>query len=168
MTVPQNPSPAENKLHKTLCFAVFLEGPVADVTCANLWWRWSVFFVFPCNGASLEWNWQGKTEVLGEKPVHHKSHMDSGSNPDLRGEWPATNRLSHGTALALWLVELVTCSGHLLCSATWWQEVIARTSWQEIMWLYYSYTFGMATSRKKISLCPAAAFETRHYDEVNR
>jgi hypothetical protein len=27
------------------------------------------FFVFPCNGAPVEWNWQGKTEVLGEKPV---------------------------------------------------------------------------------------------------
>jgi hypothetical protein len=33
--------------------------------------------------------------------VHHKSHMDLdlGSNPGLRGERPATNRLSHGTAL---------------------------------------------------------------------
>jgi hypothetical protein len=27
------------------------------------------FFVFPCNGAPVEWNWHGKTEVLGEKPV---------------------------------------------------------------------------------------------------
>jgi hypothetical protein len=27
------------------------------------------FFVFRCNGAPGEWNWQGKTEVLGEKPV---------------------------------------------------------------------------------------------------
>jgi hypothetical protein len=25
-------------------------------------------FVFPCNGAPVEWNWQGKPEVLGEKP----------------------------------------------------------------------------------------------------
>jgi hypothetical protein len=24
---------------------------------------------FPCNGAPVEWNWQGKTEILGEKPV---------------------------------------------------------------------------------------------------
>jgi hypothetical protein len=24
---------------------------------------------FPSNGAPVEWNWQGKTEVLGEKPV---------------------------------------------------------------------------------------------------
>ena len=36
----------------------------------TLWWRWLVFlFVFPCNGAPVEWNWQDKTEVLGEKPV---------------------------------------------------------------------------------------------------
>jgi hypothetical protein len=27
------------------------------------------FFIFPSNGAPVEWNWQGKTEVLGEKPV---------------------------------------------------------------------------------------------------
>jgi hypothetical protein len=27
------------------------------------------FFVFPCNGAPVEWNLQGKTDVLGEKPV---------------------------------------------------------------------------------------------------
>jgi hypothetical protein len=26
-------------------------------------------FVFPSNGAPVEWNWQGKTEVLGENPV---------------------------------------------------------------------------------------------------
>jgi hypothetical protein len=27
------------------------------------------FCPFPSNGAPVEWNWQGKTEVLGEKPV---------------------------------------------------------------------------------------------------
>jgi hypothetical protein len=27
------------------------------------------FSVFPCNGVPVEWNWQGKTEVLAEKPV---------------------------------------------------------------------------------------------------
>jgi hypothetical protein len=40
--------------------------------CATLWGRWwrsLVFFVYPCNGAPMEWNWQGKTEVLGEKLV---------------------------------------------------------------------------------------------------
>jgi hypothetical protein len=35
--------------------------------CATLWWRWLVFFVFPCNGALVEWNWQGRTEVLWKK-----------------------------------------------------------------------------------------------------
>ena len=40
-----------------------------EAYCANLWWRWLVFFVFTCNEAPVEWNWQGKTEVLGEKPV---------------------------------------------------------------------------------------------------
>jgi hypothetical protein len=27
------------------------------------------FYPFPSNGAPVEWNWQGKTEVLVEKPV---------------------------------------------------------------------------------------------------
>jgi hypothetical protein len=32
--------------------------------------------------------------------VHHKSHMDqAGIKPGLRGERPATNRLSHGTTI---------------------------------------------------------------------
>jgi hypothetical protein len=34
--------------------------------------------------------------------VHHKSHMDeSGIEPDLRGERPATKHVSHGTAVVL-------------------------------------------------------------------
>jgi hypothetical protein len=41
------------------------------------------FFAFPSNGAPVELNWQGKTEVLGGKNlsqchfVHHKFHMDT-------------------------------------------------------------------------------------------
>jgi hypothetical protein len=47
-----------------------------------------IFCPFPSNGAPVEWNWQGKTEELREKPknsgknlsqchfVHLKSHMD--------------------------------------------------------------------------------------------
>jgi hypothetical protein len=48
----------------------------------------------------------GKNLQLGEKPVPvplcspQISHgLDLGSNPGLRGERPATDRLSHGTAL---------------------------------------------------------------------
>jgi hypothetical protein len=38
--------------------------------CASLWWRWLLLFCsFSSNGAPVEWNWQGKTEVLWEKPV---------------------------------------------------------------------------------------------------
>jgi hypothetical protein len=53
------------------------KGPVADATNAPQPWRLivqpydedGVFSAFTCNGSPVEWNWQGKTEVLGEKPV---------------------------------------------------------------------------------------------------
>jgi hypothetical protein len=77
-----------------------------EAYCTTLWWRWLVFFfVFPCNGAPVEWNWQGKTEVLWGKTCPSATlstisptWTDPGLNPDLRGERPAANRLSHGTA----------------------------------------------------------------------
>jgi hypothetical protein len=63
------------------------------------------FFIFPSNGSPVEWNWQGKTEVLGGKTcpsatlsTTNPTWTDPGSNPRLRGGRPATNRVSHGTA----------------------------------------------------------------------
>jgi hypothetical protein len=47
-----------------------------EAYCATLWWRWfNFFFVFPCNGAPVEWNWRGKN-LSQWHFVHHKSHMD--------------------------------------------------------------------------------------------
>jgi hypothetical protein len=79
--------------------------------CATLWWRWreklSVFFIFPSNVAPVERNWQRKTKVFGGKTcpsatLSNKNFkwIDPGSNPGLRGGRPATNRLSHVTALS--------------------------------------------------------------------
>jgi hypothetical protein len=74
--------------------------------CATLWWRYKFFFIFPSNGAPVEWNWQGETEVLGGKTCPSATLSTTNptwtglwSNPGLRGERSATNRLSHGTAL---------------------------------------------------------------------
>jgi hypothetical protein len=65
-----------------------VKGPAAEATDALLPWGFlcnpvmMIFYPFPSNGAPVEWNWQGKTEVLGGKNlsqchfVHHKSHMD--------------------------------------------------------------------------------------------
>jgi hypothetical protein len=68
-----------------------------EAYCATLWWRWLVFFVFPCNGAPVEWNWQGKTDVLGEKTcpsatlsTTNPTYTYLGPNPGLRGSRPAT------------------------------------------------------------------------------
>ena len=75
-----------------------------------LWWRWregwSFFFViFPSNGATVERNWQRRTEVLGDKPVpvplcppQIPRVTVPGSNPYLRVGRPATNRLRYGAA----------------------------------------------------------------------
>jgi hypothetical protein len=57
--------------------SIVVKGPAADATDAPQPWgllcnpvmRMISFFIFPCNGAPVEWKWQGKTEVLGEKPV---------------------------------------------------------------------------------------------------
>jgi hypothetical protein len=88
-----------------------VKGPAADATDApqprgllcNPVMKMISFFFFPCNGAQVEWNWQAKTEVLGEKPVSVPlcpTQIPHGPNRDRtpRGERPATNRLSHGTA----------------------------------------------------------------------
>jgi hypothetical protein len=90
-------------------------GPAADATDAPQPWGLlcnpvikiiSFFFTFTCNGAPVEWNWQGKTEVLGEKTCPSATLSTTnltwnyrGMNRGLCGEKPATNRLSYGTAL---------------------------------------------------------------------
>jgi hypothetical protein len=63
------------------------------------------FFIFSSNVASVKLNLQGKAEVLGGKTcpsatlsTKNPTWTDPGSNPGLRDEKPATNRLSHGTA----------------------------------------------------------------------
>ena len=54
-------------------------------------------------GALVEWYWQGEMEVLDKSLsqchfAHHKCDMDwLGSNPGLRNDRQATDRLSHGT-----------------------------------------------------------------------
>jgi hypothetical protein len=63
-------------------------------------------------GALVEWYWQGNTKVPGKKtcPSATLSTTDPaytglGSNPDLRGVRPATNRLCHGPILKDWKGE---------------------------------------------------------------
>jgi hypothetical protein len=93
-----------------------LKGPAADATDAPQPWgllcnpmmKMKMIIIccpFPSNGAQVEWNWQGRTEVLGEKPVpvplcppQIPHRLTLGSKSGLRGGRPAANRLSHGTA----------------------------------------------------------------------
>jgi hypothetical protein len=60
---------------KCVCFFL-LKGSPADATDVPQPWGLlcntvmkKCFLVFPSNGAPVEWNWQGNTEVLGGKPV---------------------------------------------------------------------------------------------------
>jgi hypothetical protein len=92
----------------TLPFFFVVKGPAADAMDAPQPWsllcnpvmKTISFFVFPCNRAPVEWNWQGKAEVLGKKPVRVilSTTNPTWIDPGLRGERPATNCLSHGTA----------------------------------------------------------------------
>jgi hypothetical protein len=84
-------------------------------------WRWSGWAVFYQFLQLMEHQWN---EIDRVKPttrkknlsqchfVHHKSHMDLtwDRTPGLRGERPATNRLSHGTAFPVHfiLLKLIT------------------------------------------------------------
>jgi hypothetical protein len=63
--IPSSPFPIDYVLN-ILPLSFWVKGPAADAYCATPWWRWSVCSFY---GAPVEWNRQGKTEVLGEKPV---------------------------------------------------------------------------------------------------
>jgi hypothetical protein len=112
-----------NDLHQNIFFFFFLvRGPrswcygrtaALRLIVQPLWWiwRWAVFLPsFTSNGAPVEWNWQGKTDSSEKNlsqclcPSQISHGLDLGSNPGLRGERPATNRLSHGTACTHMLV----------------------------------------------------------------
>jgi hypothetical protein len=93
----------------------FVKGPAADATDAPQPWgllcnpvmKMISFFSF---FRVMEHRWnetdRGKPKYSGGKPcpnatlyTTNPTRTDPGSNPSLRGERPATNRLSHGTAL---------------------------------------------------------------------
>jgi hypothetical protein len=68
----------------------------------------------------------GETEVFGEKPVpvplcpsQIPHGLTRGSNPGLRGEWPATNSLSHGTALLTTVYNIQKQLSSGLCPSSW-------------------------------------------------
>ena len=102
-----------------LCFSFFwVKGPAADATDAaalrlivQSWWWWLVFFSF-FFVTEHRWN-----EIDREKPCPNATlstinptWTDPGPNPGLRGERPATTRLSHGAAYT----QVVTYTQYLL------------------------------------------------------
>jgi hypothetical protein len=73
--------------------------------------KMSSFFVFPCNGAPVEWNWQGKTEVLGEKPVPvplHSPQIPHGLTRDRTRASAVGDR-----RLTAWAMAWPSCALHL-------------------------------------------------------
>jgi hypothetical protein len=74
--------------------------------CATLWWRFFFFLPF-FQVMEHRWNeidrvkpkYSGGTCRSATLSTTNPTWTDLGSNPGLRGERPATNRLSHGTAL---------------------------------------------------------------------
>jgi hypothetical protein len=95
-----------------------------EASCATLWWKWKwlLLFVvlFRVMEAPVEWNGQGKTEVLFGKTcpsatlsTTNPTWTDRRSNPCLCSGRPAANRLSHGTTQGL------VTSEEGLCSTEW-------------------------------------------------
>jgi hypothetical protein len=64
-----------------------------EANCATLWWRWLVLFV-----DRRKPKHSGKTCHSATLSTTNATWTDPGPNPGLRGERPATNSLSHGTA----------------------------------------------------------------------
>jgi hypothetical protein len=115
-----------------------VKGPSADATDALQPWGLLCnpmlticFFVVPFNGALVEWNWQGKTEVLGggggepcpsgTSSTTNPTWTNLGSNLGLHGERPATNRLSHG--------QLKVAVTHLGGRITPWPDLNDSEDW---------------------------------------
>jgi len=68
-----------------------------------------------CGGIVLrKWKYSEKTCPIATLPTENFMRIGLGWNPDLRGERPASNRLSHGTYL---LTYLLTYS--MVQSPTW-------------------------------------------------
>jgi hypothetical protein len=84
------------------------KGPAADATDAPQPWgllcnpvmKMMSVLVFPSNEALVEWNWQGKTEVLGEKPVPLPLCPPHGLTRDRT--WTSAVRDRRLTAWATW------------------------------------------------------------------
>jgi hypothetical protein len=83
------------------CFCVLRTHRSLEAYCETLWWRWlifsSFFLIMKLTGENQS-TW-GKTCPSATLSTTNPTWTDAGSNPGLRGERPATNRLSHGTAL---------------------------------------------------------------------
>jgi hypothetical protein len=74
-----------------------------EAYCVTLWWWWFVSVIFPCNGAPVEWNWQGENRSTWGKTcpnaslsITNPTCTGPGSNPGPHVDRPATNCLSHG------------------------------------------------------------------------
>jgi hypothetical protein len=140
----------------------FVKGPAADATdtpqpwglayCATLWWRWLVFFfVFPCNGAPEEWNWQGKTEVLGEEPVPvplcppqilHGLTRDRTRTSAMRGRRLIAWAMARPHAFYLFLIYCWVLTGNF-----------RKTGLNSAWWTYVQHhCYGYITDFKKASL----------------
>jgi hypothetical protein len=95
-----------------------------------------------------QWNeiYRGKPTTRGETcpsatlSTTNLTWTDPGSNPGLRGERPATNRLSHGTTFtAKLLLKTTTVRYRPLRLIHWWTRFVTLSitcSWQALLHLF--------------------------------
>jgi hypothetical protein len=151
-------------------FFLVVKGPAADATDAPQPWgllcnpmmKMTITFCpFPSNGAPMEWNWQGKAEVLGEKPLpvplcppQIPHGLTPGPNPGLRGGRPAANSLSNGTAYTIPLIRF------------WWKNTGPDTyGHQKCYWIL---TKQMGPNLYEHSLCGLLMDQVRYRRNRNK
>ena len=122
-------------------------------------------------GALVEWYWQGKTDVLGERPVHCKSDRLIWDRTRVSAERPAANRLSHDTALTL-MIEHPKIWG---CGSLYERKESFRSSAWNSLYLYCfsfvgTYKYNSLLERNPRISLPGAVYSLARlilYDDWN-
>jgi hypothetical protein len=116
-----------------------------EVYCATLWWRWIVFR----NGAPVEWNLQGKAEVLGEKPVPVPLCLPQ--SPHV-----LTRDRTRASAVRDWRLTASAIARHRIpgfVSERLRKRICVKCVFCSFSYFYLRYSSSLVTERSPVRLC---------------